>query len=131
MPGFFDLNADKCMIGTTESGDESGVWSSVIADPSVDIVVVGEEFVDDEADVEMLPCCWCSVCCNDKGPIEPSVMLVGPFWTIVCCDLSDAGEQPDMSTSISNIETKDGTVGEDGVAVVVIIAGAVGDLQKG
>lgn len=36
-----------------------------------------------------------------------------------------------MSTSISNIDTKDGTTGEDGVAVVVIIAGAVGDLQKG
>lgn len=33
-----------------------------------------------------------------------------------------------MSTSISNIDTKDGTAGEDGVAVVVIV---VGDLQKG
>lgn len=35
-----------------------------------------------------------------------------------------------MSTSISNIDTKDGTAGEDGVAVVMI-ADAVGDLQKG
>lgn len=33
-----------------------------------------------------------------------------------------------MSTSISNMDTKDGTTGEDEVAVVVI---AVGDLQKG
>jgi hypothetical protein len=36
-----------------------------------------------------------------------------------------------MSISISNIDTKDGTAGEDGVAVVVMIAGDVGDLQKG
>jgi hypothetical protein len=70
------------IIDTTESGDESGVRPSVITDPRVDIVVVGEEFVDDEADVDMLPCGSCSECCNDTGSIIPSVIDV--FWSIVC-----------------------------------------------
>jgi hypothetical protein len=105
------------------------VWSSVIADPSVEIVVVGDELVDDEADVDRLPD-W-QRC---KGPIESSSkQLLGPFWTIVCCEWRDVGEQPDISTSISNIDTNDGTVGELDVPVpvLVIIVGAVGDLQKG
>lgn len=105
------------------------MWSSVIADPSVEIVVVGDELVDDEADVERLP-----VWQRCKGPIESSSKLLGPFWTIVCCEWRDVGEQPDISTSISNIDINDGTVGEDEVPVpvlVIIVGAAVGDLQKG
>ena len=54
---------------TDESGEDSGVWSSVIADSTVEIVVVGEEFVEEDADVDTLPFCWCIGCCNDLGPV--------------------------------------------------------------
>lgn len=66
------------MVGTTESGDDSGEWSSVIADSSVEMVVVGEEFVEDEADVDMLPRS-CNERCKDKGSMPPSVMVWGVF----------------------------------------------------
>jgi hypothetical protein len=50
---------------TDESGEDSGVWSSVIADSTVEMVVVGEEFVEEDADVDTLLFCWCIGCCND------------------------------------------------------------------
>ena len=54
---------------TDESGEDSGVWSSVIADSTVEMVVVGEEFVEEDADVDTLPFCWRIGCCNDIGPV--------------------------------------------------------------
>lgn len=66
------------MVDATESGDDSGEWSSVIADSSVEMVVVGEEFVEDEADVDMLPRS-CNERCRDTGSIRPSVMVGGVF----------------------------------------------------
>lgn len=66
------------MVDATESGDDSGEWSSVIADSSVEMVVVGEEFVEEEADVDMLPRS-CNERCEDIGSMAPSAMVGGVF----------------------------------------------------
>jgi hypothetical protein len=65
---------ERGIICTDESGEESGVWSSVIADSTVEMVVVGEEFVDDDGEVDALPFCRCKGCCSDIGPGGTPVM---------------------------------------------------------
>jgi hypothetical protein len=49
------LKEGRGIVGLGESGDESGVWrSSVVADATVEIVVVGEELLEEDAEVETL-----------------------------------------------------------------------------
>jgi hypothetical protein len=81
------------MNASGESGDESGViCSSDVVDAAVDIVVVGEELFEDEADVDTLPCDLC------RGASVKDLK-----WSI-----SFTGEQPVIS--VSNGEVKAGMV---------------------
>ena len=65
---------ERGMIRTVESGEESGVLSSVIADSTVEIVVVGDEFVDEDGEVVRLPCCWCIGCCSGTPVMAGATM---------------------------------------------------------
>jgi hypothetical protein len=65
---------ERGMIRTAESGDESGVLSSVIADSTVEMVVVGDEFVDEDGEIARLPRCWCIECCSGTPVMAGTTM---------------------------------------------------------
>jgi hypothetical protein len=97
-----DLNDGSAIEPSAVSGDESGVMrSSKEADSTVDIVVVGEELFEDEADVEMLLCDLCVWWCIDGSDVMSDCPGNPENWIV-----SLTGEQPDIS--VSKIDTNGG-----------------------
>lgn len=104
---FPDLNDGSAIKQSGESVDESGVVlsSKDAADSTVDIVVVGDELLEDEAEVDTLLCDLCvGGCLSEKLAPGEVGSGNGANW---CVSFTD--EQPDIS--VSKIDTKSGTVG--------------------
>ncbi len=92
--------------GTGDSGEDRGDGSVIVDESTVDIVLVGDESVDSEFVVDVLPRCWC----RDWKWLSAEVVFIVVFVSSSdCVVVWVAAASPSTNTfSSPNIDINDG-----------------------